>query len=330
MLLEHKLLKEEEKSVDVFVDELENIEVALKEAELHSVPKNVAVLGTLSFYKLESYEKYKSFIQWIKQNSIVDAPKIHMADLISIYDKVFENTPKSIFVSMQFCDSTADTYQTIKDIRDAIKRESGVEINLIKVDEHHDGYSGDIYERIIEEIKKSALVIADLSYGNRNVHHEIGLAQGMGKKVLLLYKLRDAIDARQEIEQTFEQINFTDEEKEIYQKFANSICALLYQIKDSLSIEKDSSIIIGKLRVILRDNSLEEYITNVTTLISIFVKSDYRYYNNKVEVYKVKDFYEFFLNQADAVKEIILNNLYGRIGNIPVIDSAFDEELPFN
>ena len=328
--MEHKLLKEEEKSVDVFVDELENIEVALKEAELHSVPKNVAVLGTLSFYKLESYEKYKSFIQWIKQNSIVDAPKIHMADLISIYDKVFENTPKSIFVSMQFCDSTADTYQTIKDIRDAIKRESGVEINLIKVDEHHDGYSGDIYERIIEEIKKSALVIADLSYGNRNVHHEIGLAQGMGKKVLLLYKLRDAIDARQEIEQTFEQINFTDEEKEIYQKFANSICALLYQIKDSLSIEKDSSIIIGKLRVILRDNSLEEYITNVTTLISIFVKSDYRYYNNKVEVYKVKDFYEFFLNQADAVKEIILNNLYGRIGNIPVIDSAFDEELPFN
>lgn len=199
MLLEHKLLKEEEKSVDVFVDELENIEVALKEAELHSVPKNVAVLGTLSFYKLESYEKYKSFIQWIKQNSIVDAPKIHMTDLISIYDKVFENTPKSIFVSMQFFDSTADTYQTIKDIRDAIKRESGVEINLIKVDEHHDGYSGDIYERIIEGIKKSALVIADLSYGNRNVHHEIGLAQGMGKKVLLLYKLRDAIDARQEI-----------------------------------------------------------------------------------------------------------------------------------
>ena len=62
-----------------------------------------------------------------------------------------------------------------------------------------DGYSGDIYERIIEGIKKSALVIADLSYGNRNVHHEIGLAQGMGKKVLLLYKLRDAIDARQEI-----------------------------------------------------------------------------------------------------------------------------------
>ena len=131
-------------------------------------------------------------------------------------------------------------------------------------------------------------------------------------------------------EQTFQQINFTDEEKEIYQKFANSICALLYQIKDSLSIEKDSSIIIEKLRVILRDNSLEEYITNVTTLISIFVKSDYRYYNNRVEVYKVKDFYEFFLNQADAVKEIILNNLYGRIGNIPVIDSAFDEELPFN
>ena len=37
-------------------------------------------------------------------------------------------------------------------------------------------------------------------------------------------------------EQTFEQINFTDEEKEIFEKFANSICALLYQIKDSLKV----------------------------------------------------------------------------------------------
>ena len=47
---------------------------------------------------------------------------------------------------------------------------------LIKVDEHHDGYSDDIYGRIVDGIKKASLVVADLSYGNRNVHYEIGLA----------------------------------------------------------------------------------------------------------------------------------------------------------
>ena len=52
--------------------------------------------------------------------------------------------------------------------------------------------------------------------------------------------------------------------------------------------------IIEKLRAILRDNSLEENVTNVKRLISIFIKSDYRYYRNNIEVYKVKDFYEFF------------------------------------
>ena len=59
------------------------------------------------------------------------------------------------------------------------------------------------------------------------------------------------------------------------------------------------------------------------------MKSDYKYYNNNIEVYIVKEFYNFLLNQTDGVRDIILNNLYGRIGNIPVIDSILDNELPF-
>ena len=43
------------------------------------------------------------------------------------------------------------------------------------------------------------MVVADLSYGNRNVHHEIGYAQGRGKKVLLLYQEREGVEAKDEI-----------------------------------------------------------------------------------------------------------------------------------
>lgn len=130
--------------------------------------------------------------------------------------------------------------------------------------------------------------------------------------------------------QTFEQINFPNKEKLVYQIFASNLCSLLCKIKDRLDVEKDMVVIIEKLRIILRDNSLEQYVTNPEKLISIFIKSNYTYYNNKVEVDVVKEFYDFFVKQTDSVKEIILNNLYGRIGTIPVVDSVYDEDLPFN
>lgn len=132
-------------------------------------------------------------------------------------------------------------------------------------------------------------------------------------------------------EQVFEQVDFTYIEKKVYQTFASSICNLLIEIKDCLNVEKESSVIIEKLRVILRDNSLEEYITHVENLISIFVKSGFKYYSNRrIEVYKVKEFYDFFVSKPDAIKEIILNNLYGRIGNVPIMDSTIANELPFD
>ena len=46
-------------------------------------------------------------------------------------------------------------------------------------------------------------------------------------------------------------------------------------------------------------------------------------------VENVRQFYDFFVKQPNALKEVILNNLYGRVSNIPVIDSTYDE-LPFN
>ena len=174
-------------------------EAALQEAQLHVIPNNLAVIGAISFYKLTNDSKYQRFLAWVKENSITQAPSIHMNDLIQIFDQVYENMPKSIFVSMQFSIDTEDTYQTIKDIKRTLKLENGIEIKLIKVDEHHDGYSDEIYHRIIDGIKESSLVIADLSFGNKNVHHEIGYAQGLGKKVLLLYQTRDGIPANSEI-----------------------------------------------------------------------------------------------------------------------------------
>lgn len=136
-----------------------------------------------------------------------------MHDLISIYDKVFENSPKSVFMSMKFGEETVNTYQTVKDVKEILKRENNIDLKIIKVDEHEDGYSDEIYHRIIDGIREASLVIADLSYGNKNVHHEIGYAQGIGKKVLLIYQIRDGIDPKEEIGSNIsmhDQLRFTN------------------------------------------------------------------------------------------------------------------------
>ena len=199
LLIENQTLPKTDEAVNSFREQLPQIEAALQEARLHVIPNNLAVIGAISFYKLTNVTKYQHFLSWAKENSITRAPGLHMNDLIQIFDQIYENMPKSIFVSMQFSVETEDTYQTIKDVRDILKRENGLQIKLIKVDEHHDGYSDEIYHRIIDGIKESSLVIADLSFGNKNVHHEIGYAQGLAKKVLLLYKTRDGVPANSEI-----------------------------------------------------------------------------------------------------------------------------------
>lgn len=199
LLLKNGTILKTDDSIDQFCRQLPKIEAALQEAQLQSVPQNLAVIGALSYYKLTDQHKYQQFLKWVQANSITQVPDIHMHDLIQIFDKVYENIPKSVFMSMQFSADTEDTYQTVKDVRDILKRENGIEFKLIKVDEHEDGYSDEIYHRIIEGIKESALVIADLSYGNKNVHHEIGYAQGLNKKVLMLYKTRPGVEPKTEI-----------------------------------------------------------------------------------------------------------------------------------
>lgn len=199
LLLRNGLLNESDDSVKKFTDELPSIEEALQEAHLKSLPQNLAVIGAVSFYKLTDERKHNQFLYWVKENCITEAPDIHMGDLIEIFDKVYENMPKTVFMSMQFCKETEDTYQTVKDVKETLKRENNIDFELIKVDEHTDGYSDEIYHRITDGIQKSALIIADLSYGNKNVHHEIGYAQGLKKKVLLLYKTRDGVDSKAEI-----------------------------------------------------------------------------------------------------------------------------------
>ena len=131
--------------------------------------------------------------------------------------------------------------------------------------------------------------------------------------------------------QAMETFDFSREQKNIYRTFAEDLKNSISVIKDSLIVEKDIGIIIEKMKKVLRDNALEMYISNNYVLISFFIKSNYTYYTGKeIPVVEVKNFYNFLVSQSSEKREIILNNLYGRLNKIPVVNSMYDEELPFN
>lgn len=131
--------------------------------------------------------------------------------------------------------------------------------------------------------------------------------------------------------QAMETFDFSREQKNIYRTFAEDLKNSISVIKDSLIVEKDIGIIIEKMKKVLRDNALEMYISNNYVLISCFIKSNYTYYTRKeIPVVEVKNFYNFLVSQSSEKREIILNNLYGRLNKIPVVNSMYDEELPFN
>ena len=199
LLLEHDLIKKDEEGVRSVVFALKEIDDALRTAALIDVPNNLAIIGAFSYYKLMESRKADEFLKWVKKNSLTQVSDLHICDVINIYDKIYDNSPKRVFISMWFNKKTEDTYNQLKDVKEIVLRDYNVEIEIIKVDEHKDGYSDVISKRIIEGIDSCDLLIADLSYGNKNVHHEIGYAQGKGKKVLLIYQNRDSASASDEI-----------------------------------------------------------------------------------------------------------------------------------
>lgn len=233
LLLDKNLIKKRDESIDEIADVISDIDQALQKAVLADAPQCLAIVGAFTYYTLADEVKADKFLRWAQKNSLMDIPELHICDVIDIYDKIYDNAPKKIFMSMWFNKKTEDTYKEVKDVKKIVKEKYNVELEIIKVDEHKDGYSDFISKRIIEGIDNCDLLIADLSYGNKNVHHEIGYAQGKGKKVLLLYKMRDGANPSDEIGSNLsmhDQLRFTT--------YGELRDGLLEKIKDCFSLEK--------------------------------------------------------------------------------------------
>jgi hypothetical protein len=123
------------------------------------------------------------FTNWVLRTHQYELRSINAADLIKIFEKIAESRKRQIFVSMWFADKTKQNFDAIKAAIDDLNKDHQLDIKLreIRVDKFDTGYSYKINQEILDLIENSGLMIADLSGGNKNVHHEIGYLMGLNR-----------------------------------------------------------------------------------------------------------------------------------------------------
>lgn len=116
-----------------------------------------------------------SFI--LKETSILEAVTYDISHAKTVPFKVEEFA----FVLMPFGNLRLDQIY-LHHIKKPIEKK--LDLRVYRADDNLK--SSPILEHILERIKTSIVVIADLTFGNRNVSHEIGISQGLGRPIVLL------------------------------------------------------------------------------------------------------------------------------------------------
>lgn len=108
---------------------------------------------------------------------------VDAASLVDVFESVLMARQRQIFISMAFRDETKETFETIKKTVRQINERHQLDIQLreIRIDQFNKGYSYTIDDEILKVIEGCGLLIADLTFGNRNVYHEIGYLMGINR-----------------------------------------------------------------------------------------------------------------------------------------------------
>ena len=144
------------------------------------------------FFAIQDGARYRQFETWVLKNHQYELQKINASDLIRIFEKIAESRKRQIFVSMQFkVPDKSDpnklidnpNWKPIEEAVAALNREHKLDLRLkpIRIDEFETGFSYPISAEIFQLIEDSGYLIADLTAGNKNVYHEIGLLMGLNQ-----------------------------------------------------------------------------------------------------------------------------------------------------
>ena len=122
-------------------------------------------------------------------------------------------------------------------------------------------------------------------------------------------------------------INFTQEEKEVYTKFANELSNHINSFIDRYNPINDLNFTLSSLDKLIHGSALEKYIQDNTRLIECFINGAYNYIpRNDIKVDCVVDLYQLLTRFTFQKQKIVLDNIYTRLSKIKV---EVNDELPF-
>ncbi len=175
-LIKKGYLEERDESIQIVKSQLVEVERTLLESEIVATTTNIAVIGTLAYYRLTDALKYRGFLSWIKKNNVGNVEKLHMEDIINLYNEIYQHIPKRVFLARWYPAETDPEYKNSKFRIQAIKKvieEMGLE--LVDLGTRDTG-TFDIRDVMYKNIQACDIFIADLSGARHNVMIEVGYA----------------------------------------------------------------------------------------------------------------------------------------------------------
>ena len=153
-----------------------------------------------SFDAEKKHEVYKNnFVDWANKYQVTDVQRdsadnaaINAKCIWTIYDKYLDSTEQTIFLSRCFNEKYNENEHAIRRAVDEVNREKHISLKLVRVDQHTEGATDQISDRVFRGIQSAGLVIADLSSGRPNIPHEIGYAMGLKKDLIIIHNGTDA------------------------------------------------------------------------------------------------------------------------------------------
>lgn len=127
--------------------------------------------------------------------------------------------------------------------------------------------------------------------------------------------------------------DFSDDERDAYREFADSLSNLLRSIEKDARYHSPASVIATKLEEIYRKVMLEDRLPDPTVISTCFINGGYKYSTKayfKVSV--LKNFLSVLRKTSREKQEIIITNLHSRFDAMPRHTTAppsMDDDIPF-
>lgn len=194
-LLSNNIIEEKDESVNTVKTQLVDIERALAESQITATTSNIAVIGTLAYYRLTNEFKYRGFLSWIKKNNIGNVEKLHISDVINLYNEIFSHVPKKAFLARWYPSAENDGENETNKAKCRIEamKEVAKELKLDLTDlGTRETGTFDIREVMYRDIRECDIFIADLTGARHNVMVEVGYALKHVKTERMLFYFQES------------------------------------------------------------------------------------------------------------------------------------------